>query len=244
MDKQPGFAQRSWRLAAAAACLGTALALSACAGFGLRNAPINSALTGEASAAPGAGPVPLQEDLETAIGLSFSGGGTRASAFAYGVLQELGKTDGSRSGSRSPLIDQVSLVSGVSGGSVTAAYFALRGRDTLSDFRRKFLIQDAEASLSTSVNVTNLVLLAKGGVNDRTGLPTWLDENLFQGATYADVLKPGARSFGSTPPISSIARRSSTTQSISVRFAAICAATRCPRRSRLPRRCRSFSRRS
>ncbi len=48
-----------------------------------------------------------------------------------------------------------------------------------------------ESSLSTSVNVTNLVLLAKGGVNDRTGLPTWLDENLFHGATFDDVLKPG-----------------------------------------------------
>ena len=166
--------------------------LTACAGFGLRNAPINSALTDEALAAPqaAAGAVPVQESAETAIGLSFSGGGTRASAFAFGVLQELGRTD-ARTASRSSLIDQVSLVSGVSGGSVTAAYFALHGRETLGNFRQKFLIQDAESSLSTSVNVTNLVLLAKGGVNDRTGLPTWLDENLFHGATFNDVLKPG-----------------------------------------------------
>jgi NTE family protein len=191
LNTQPGFARRSWRFAAAAACLGAALSLAACSG--LRNAPINSALTGDASAGTEParpGPAPLQESSETAIGLSFSGGGTRASAFAFGVLQELGRTDG-RAGARGPLIDQVSLVSGVSGGSVTAAYFALHGRDTLSDFRRNFLVQDVEASLSTSVNVTNLVLLAKGGVNDRSGLPTWLDENLFHGATYADVLKPG-----------------------------------------------------
>ena len=166
--------------------------LTACAGFGLRNAPINSALTDEALAGPqaAAGAAPLQESAETAIGLSFSGGGTRASAFAFGVLQELGRTD-ARTASRSSLIDQVSLVSGVSGGSVTAAYFALHGRETLGNFRQKFLVQDAESSLSTSVNVTNLVLLAKGGVNDRTGLPTWLDENLFHGATFDDVLKPG-----------------------------------------------------
>ena len=160
--------------------------------FGLRNAPINSALTDEAVAAPqaAAGAVSLQESAETAIGLSFSGGGTRASAFAFGVLQELGRTD-ARTASRSSLIDQVSLVSGVSGGSVTAAYFALHGRETLGNFRQKFLVQDAESSLSTSVSVTNLVLLAKGGVNDRTGLPTWLDENLFHGATFNDVLRPG-----------------------------------------------------
>ena len=177
MNRQPGFAQRSWRLAASVACLGGVLALTACAGFGLRNAPINSALTDEALAAPqpAAGPVALRESAETAIGLSFSGGGTRASAFAFGVLQELARTN-FRNASRSALIDQVSLVSGVSGGSVTAAYFALHGRDTLASFRQRSLIQDAEASLSTSVNVTNLVLLAKGGVNDRSGLPTWLDE--------------------------------------------------------------------
>ena len=190
LNGRSGFAQRSWRLAATASCLGIALALVACSG--LRNAPINSALTDQALAGPemAMGAAPLQENAETAIGLSFSGGGTRASAFAFGVLQELGKTN-ARTAAGSSLIDQVSLVSGVSGGSVTAAYFALHGRDTLANFRQRFLIQDAEASLSTSVNVTNLMLLAKGGVNDRSGLPTWLDENLFRGATFNDVLRPG-----------------------------------------------------
>ncbi len=169
-----------------------ALALTGCAGFGIRNAPINSALT-EPAAADTATTDPLNHDTaETAIGLSFSGGGTRASAFAFGVLQELAKTqETGRNGVRAALIDRVSLVSGVSGGSVTAAYFALRGPAMLTDFRHRFLIQDVEATLSTSVNPTNLILMAKGGVNDRTGLPTWLDQNLFHGATFADVLKPG-----------------------------------------------------
>ena len=88
------------------------------------------------------------------------------------------------------MIDQVSLVSGVSA-VLSAAFRFARPVDTLASFRQRFLIQDAEASLSTSVNVTNLVLLAKGGVNDRSGLPTWLDENLFHGATFNDVLRPG-----------------------------------------------------
>jgi len=192
-----GIAGRLRVFAATAACLGAAVALSGCAGFSIRNAPINSALTDSASAAeagdlaPTAGPATSSDTSDTAIGLSFSGGGTRASAFAFGVLQELGKTEVRTATGTRPLIDQVSLVSGVSGGSVTAAYFALKGRDTLLDFRRRFLIQDVEASLSTSVNLPNLMLLAKGGVNDRTGLPTWLEKNLFRGATYADVMKPG-----------------------------------------------------
>jgi NTE family protein len=179
------------RIVALAASLGAAAIVGGCAGLGMRNAPINSALAGTPSGLSSSDPM-LQERAETAIGLSFSGGGTRASAFAFGVLQELAKTDQAEpGGTRLPLIDHVSLVSGVSGGSVTAATFALYGRDMLGDFRKRFLVQDVEDSLSTSVNVTNLVLLAKGGVNDRSGLPAWLDKNLFHGATYADVLKPG-----------------------------------------------------
>ncbi len=190
--EQPG-SRRFAGARAAAACLAAALTLAGCAGFGMRNAPINSALGDGAAVVDTASAGPLSQDTsETAIGLSFSGGGTRASAFAFGVLQELAKTqEASRNGPRAPLIDRVSLVSGVSGGSVTAAYFALRGREMVSDFRHRFLVQDVEASLSTSVNPTNLILMAKGGVNDRTGLPTWLDQNLYHGATYADVLKPG-----------------------------------------------------
>ncbi len=194
----PAFAKFAERLVrpagvkAAAACA-MVLALAGCAGFGLRNAPINSALGDGIAVTDGMPAASLsQEAAETVIGLSFSGGGTRASAFAYGVLQELGKTqETARNGTRGQLIDRVSLVSGVSGGSVTAAYFALHGRDTLNDFRHRFLVQDVEASLNTSVSVTNLVLMARGGVNDRSGLPAWLDQNLFHGATYADVLKPG-----------------------------------------------------
>ncbi len=180
---------------AVAVCTGTALALAGCSTFGVRNAPINSAVNDSPAdtAAIASIPASIRDTSETAIGLSFSGGGTRASAFAFGVLQELAKTEQpTRTGAKSPLIDNVSLVSGVSGGSITAAYFALQGREMIPDFRKKFLFQDVEASLNTSVmNVTNLVLLAKGGVNDRSGLPAWLDKNLFRGATYADVLKPG-----------------------------------------------------
>ena len=190
--KEQGRALRPWKRAGLWASAAAALALAGCGTFSAGNTPLNAALTNNSGTVEGGASSPLVQDTaETAIGLSFSGGGTRASAFAFGVLQELAKTEETRNGMRTPLIDRVSLVSGVSGGSVTAAYFALHGRDTLSDFRRKFLIQDVEASLNTSVNVTNLMRMAKGGVNGRDGLPTWLDQNLFHGATFTDVLKPG-----------------------------------------------------
>ncbi|WP_037232663.1 hypothetical protein, partial [Rhodomicrobium udaipurense] len=46
-----GVSARVSVLAAAAACLGAAVALSGCAGLSIRNAPINSALTDSAEAA-------------------------------------------------------------------------------------------------------------------------------------------------------------------------------------------------
>ncbi len=167
----------------------SSLLLASCASFSLRNEPINTAVADDTVAAT---PVFNANDaVETAIGLSFSGGGTRASAFAFGVLNELARAQPPSHRSPISLIDHVSLISGVSGGSVTAAYFALKGRATLSDFRERFLYKDVEDALSTSISVPNLLLMSKGGVNDRSGLPTWLDKNLFGGATYADVMQPG-----------------------------------------------------
>lgn len=176
------------RLAAIGLLLST-LALAGC-GLGGRSGPINSALAGTEPASVDA-PAPSGNFEDTTIGLSFSGGGTRASAFAFGVLRELARTEVVSEGRRSTLIDQVDLVSSVSGGSVTAAYFALKGNAILNDFRKKFLTQDVEANLRTSVNLTNVVRLTSGALNDSTKLQVWLDENLFESATYRDVHRRG-----------------------------------------------------
>jgi NTE family protein len=183
------------RFLAAAMLLVVAVIQGGCAGT-IRNGPINSALAGGPSEpstgldAPAGPDVPGGNFEDTVVGLSFSGGGTRAAAFSYGVLRELARTQIVSEGRRSPLIDQVDLVSSVSGGSVTAAYFALNGNGILKDFESKFLLQDAESSLRTSVSLTNIVRLSdNGGVNDSTGLQTWLDDNLFHNATYRDVFK-------------------------------------------------------
>ena len=85
---------------------------------------------------------------DTAVALAFSGGGTRAAAFAYGVLRGLKDTptnDGKN------YLEQVVFVSGVSGGSVTAAYFGLKGTSEFADLRERFLLRDAEAELNTNV---------------------------------------------------------------------------------------------
>ncbi len=157
----------------------------------IRNSPINAALAEPALATQALVAPAGSEFDDTAVGLSFSGGGTRASAFAFGVLRELSRTRVQSQGNSSALIDQVDFVSSVSGGSVTAAYFALKGKAMLDSFEERFLAQDVEAALRTSVSVPNIVRLTSGGVNDSTGLQSWLDQNLFLNATYSDILKPG-----------------------------------------------------
>jgi NTE family protein len=128
--------------------------------------------------------IPNYED-DVALALSFSGGGTRAAAFSFGVLTELERA---RVGSgQKTLLDRVDFVSGVSGGSVTAAYFGLKKRAALDDFRERFLVRNAEESLNTQVSLGNIGRALGGGVNDRQ-MTDWLDRNLFDGAHF-DALR-------------------------------------------------------
>lgn len=122
-----------------------------------------------------------------AIGLAFSGGGTRASAFSFGVLQQLARTPSPDRRHRD-LLEHVGMVTGVSGGSVTAAYFGLRGRAALGDFQQRFLTQDLMSQLNTSPNLINLGRALSGGINTDTRLRDWLNAHLFGNATFGDLL--------------------------------------------------------
>ena len=62
---------------------------------------------------------------DTSLVLAFSGGGTRAAALSYGVLEELAKTEVGQTYNEHRLLDDVRMVSAVSGGSMTAAYYTL-----------------------------------------------------------------------------------------------------------------------
>lgn len=126
---------------------------------------------------------------ETSVMLSFSGGGARAAAFALGALQGL---DDLPNGEGGRLLDQVRFITSVSGGSMTAAYFGLHGKAGLPEFRRLALLGDSERTLRTSLfNPRNIWRLLSGGLNDRSTLPTWLDQTVFKGATFAQMSQQG-----------------------------------------------------
>ena len=71
-----------------------------------------------------------QAQSQSLVILAFSGGGTRAAAFSYGVLEALKRTEiETRTGQSARLLDQIDVITGVSGGSFTAlAYRLYRGQ--------------------------------------------------------------------------------------------------------------------
>ncbi len=79
--------------------------------------------------------------------LAFSGGGTRAAAFAYGVLEELRDTVVHVDGKSIRLLDEVDTISAVSGGSFPAAYYGLFGDRIFDDFEEKFLNRNIQRAL-------------------------------------------------------------------------------------------------
>jgi NTE family protein len=138
------------------------------------------------------GPQKASDFGEIVIGLSFSGGGTRASAFAYGTIKELAAHQALSGGIGKPLIDDVAFVSGVSGGSVPAVYFALHGANTIPAFRDKFLYKDPQSSFDTSISLFSLLSVFGGGLNSKIGFQEWLDKNLLHDATFGDLARDNA----------------------------------------------------
>jgi NTE family protein len=169
------------RLIAAGLAAGLAALVASC---GERpNPPINAPLDSATNALPLAGTVP--DDIY--VGLAFSGGGHRASAFSFGVLEELAAT-GRDAGNPDGLAGKVRFLTAVSGGSVTATWFALRGPGGLRDFRARYLLADGERYMAGRPLTPGALARGIGrGLNARDSFARALDESLFSGATFGDL---------------------------------------------------------
>jgi len=176
-----GWLQRLLRVGRIVAC--SALVV-ACAQ--IHNEPINQPLAPglQASADLGRGVETFYDD--TVVALSFSGGGMRAAAFSFGALSALDETP-APTGSTS-LLDRVDFVTGVSGGSVLAADYGRKKRAALADFKQRFLLRNAEEGLQTQISLLNIARGLQGGVNDSGTFAKWLDQHLFEHATYKRLL--------------------------------------------------------
>jgi len=122
--------------------------------------------------------------------LAFSGGGTRAAAFSYGVLKELSETRIGQEGQTHRLSDEVDVITSVSGGSFTAAYFGLYGDRIFKDYEQDFLRRDVQGELSGQVlNPFNWPRLLSPFYTRADMASELYDETLFHHATYADMIK-------------------------------------------------------
>ncbi len=119
--------------------------------------------------------------------LMFSGGGTRAAAFGYGVLEELDKQQG---GAGKTLLDDVDIVFGISGGSVLAGYYALHGKETIPSFERRFLKQNFQKQVVKQVfSAANLPRLTSPQFGRGDLLQEQFENTLFGRATFGDLAK-------------------------------------------------------
>ncbi len=130
---------------------------------------------------------------EVTLILTFSGGGTRAAAFSYGVLEELADTKLTINNTEKRLLDEVSVISSVSGGSFTAAYYGLFGDRIFSDFETKFLKKNIQRGLivRTFFNPVSWVRLTSPGFNMSDLAAEYYDEHLFEKRTLGDMVRRG-----------------------------------------------------
>ncbi|GIL05398.1 MAG: hypothetical protein BroJett031_19180 [Betaproteobacteria bacterium] len=128
------------------------------------------------------------EERPVLVAVTLSGGGARAAAFGLGVLRELKATEFTLQGKPTTLLDQVALVSGVSGGSILAAHFAAFGDDSLTRFESEYLLQDFEGHLiQLALSPIRLFRLSSPWYGRSHVLAERL-ETLYRGLTYADLL--------------------------------------------------------
>jgi len=119
--------------------------------------------------------------------LALSGGGARAAAFGYGVMEELKATSVAWEGRTTTLLDEVDTIHGVSGGSIVAAYYAAFGDATFPRFEQEFLRQDFQRSLvARALRPDNAYRLTSPWYGRSHVLAQRLDE-LFEGRTFADL---------------------------------------------------------
>jgi predicted acylesterase/phospholipase RssA len=132
------------------------------------------------------------DDGSVVIAVSISGGGTRAAAFGYGVLRGIDAFASGRAAGSRTRIDDIRIISGTSGGAVTAAYLAYKGHG-YKDLRERFLLADAEQDMHTDkYSPLNWMRVYEGGANDRSTFANWLDRNVFEGSRYIAYHRQGA----------------------------------------------------
>ncbi len=175
------------RRPAALACALLALLLAGCA-TRFENQPLAA---GQGNVERRA--VDVSDPERPLILVAISGGGSRAAALGWAVLREMGRFSyRSADGTPRPLLDDIAVVSSVSGGSVIAAQFVLNGAQGLERFDADFLAPDNTRTLiGQGLNPLTWLELAATGDSRSTLVERLLDRQLFGHKTFADLNQRG-----------------------------------------------------
>ena len=135
------------------------------------------------------------EDNATLVILAFSGGGTRAAAFSYGVLETLRDMEvTTKSGRHVRVLDTVDVITGISGGSFTALAFGLYGDKLFDIYETSFLKRNVQGELvERTLSPGNWASLGSTGWGRSELAADMYDEILFKGATFKDLKRDGPR---------------------------------------------------
>lgn len=126
---------------------------------------------------------------------SFSGGGTRASTLAFGALREMAHQSIKWEGKERRLLDELDVIYALSGGTFTGAYYSLFGDRIFHDFEHRFLRKDWETELRHRIfrSPSNWFRLWSPYFGRIHIMSELLDEALYDGKTYGDLLKQKTR---------------------------------------------------
>ena len=169
------------------------LLISGCASYGvIQNAPKSASDPAKNYSlrawSQGTGGWEQRPGDDLVVHLAFSGGGTRAAAFSYGVLKALRDTSVKIDGRPTRFLDEIDIITSVSGGSFTSAYYGLNGEKIFTDFEDAFLRRDVQGALKSK-------LFNPFRWFGSTGRTEWAveyyQEHVFHGATFADMVQAG-----------------------------------------------------
>ena len=130
--------------------------------------------------------------------VTLSGGGTRAAALAYGVMEALNQVEIPESSLaitvsdgnsvNRTLLKEVDVISSVSGGSFTSAYYALYGDRLFEDFKDRFLYRNVQSAIFWRLfNPINWGKFFTTGYGRSNMAADYYDKILFDNATFEDI---------------------------------------------------------
>lgn len=169
--------------------------LCGCTTLPARNEPLTERAGGSGYRLSNTPAGPLNSDSLFVI-LAFSGGGSRAAAFSYGALEKLRDTEIVWEGERCRLLDEVDVISSVSGGSIPAAYYTLFGDRIFDDFSGKVLLRNFRGDLIRK-GLSPIIMwkLIFQGFGRTDILAEMFTEEVFEGKTFENLLEQNERPF-------------------------------------------------